>query len=51
MTSLTVLEHVKWIRSIRAGAIQTPEQLLDGVELSATLIDAVVNKLDEARAK
>ena len=33
-----MIEKLKWLRKYRTGAVQTPEQLLDGVELSASLL-------------
>eukprot|EP00951_Prasinocladus_malaysianus_P029228 scaffold268874_cov29-Prasinocladus_malaysianus.AAC.1 len=34
-------EKLAWLRSFRPGAVQTPEQLVDGVQLAAMLLDVI----------
>jgi len=32
-------EKLLWLRKFRKGAVQTPEQLIDGLQLAATILD------------
>mmetsp|Transcript_30128 Transcript_30128/g.85037 ORF Transcript_30128/g.85037 Transcript_30128/m.85037 type:complete len:472 (-) Transcript_30128:290-1705(-) len=37
-------EKLLWLRKFRKGAVQTPEQLIDGLQLAATILDEVYER-------